>query len=202
MSASPNASSFQVSRRHVIRGAAWAAPAVVFASAAPAAAASLTGGSGVELLNASAVYVNAFSNSTSGQTIHAVSAQVNIQNQQVYPVDATPVNSMVLTVSLPVGTLTDPVWGLNPDRHEGVTEPGWVLPAGVTGPTVSGGFAHFTFHWTGSLSAYQGIQPTVWVEVSGPEVVGQGVSGNVSAIHSNGDTSGDSGMVAVAEDNT
>lgn len=202
MSASPRATSLQVSRRNVVRGIAWATPAIVFASAAPAAAASLTGGSGVEFLSASAVYVDAFSNSTSGETIHAVSAQVNIQNQQVYPVDTSPVNSMVFTVSMPVGTLTDPAWGLNSDRHEGVDQTGWSLPAGVSGPTISGGYAHFTFHWTGSLAAYQGDQPTVWVQVSGPEVVGENVSGNVSAIHESGDTSSDAGLVAVSPDNT
>jgi len=183
-----------LSRRRILQGIAWAAPAVVVATAVPAAAASLApapasgvgslpAGTGLTIGSLNATYEPTRWNSTVSATIKAVNSGAYIQNSG----NTVPTSqSVILTAIFPVGTLTNPRWGIGQGNGIAAGEP-WTR---ASGPSVSGGYATLTLLYTGpALGPWGGISlSNLWMESSG-NVAGQNVTLTVNATYQGNYTS-------------
>lgn len=116
-----------VSRRRVVQGVAWSVPAVLIATAAPAAAASPAVQGGLALTNSS-MTVN-------GSNIFVATTVVYVGDGSPSP--DFPVTSMTIEVSIPTARIS----GENP----GVAALDW----SYVGKTTSGTNTIFTFRWNG-----------------------------------------------------
>ena len=194
----------EVSRRRILKGVAWGTPAVLIATAAPAAAASqeppggarqippttLPTGTGMEYESFGAAYQNSMWNSTAGASVKATVLGFYLQNKGN---TAPTTGSIIVTVVVPVGSLTNPKWGMN--NSQGLPSGGsWTLGSG---PTVSAGKATLTLVYTGPpLGSWQGVYVSnLWFEASGSTsgqvataVVNASYQGNFASTHSVSDT--------------
>lgn len=176
-----------VSRRRVLLGTVWTAPAILVATSVPARAASIPVG-GVVYIGLSSTFSATHFDETTGLQIPAVTTQANIQNQPLEGGGASPdVIAALLTFSVPVGAIADPAWGLG-SNLEGIANPSYTISSG---PTVSDGVFTVTFSWTGVGGTWATTQPTLWVQVADDSVVGQAASSTIAATHDNGDSSSD-----------
>ena len=194
----------RVSRRRVLQGVAWSAPAILIATSAPARAASLAPDQGVALLYLQVSFQSSHWNSTQGVGMQAVTVQANIQNAPAPAPDPTPLVTLQVTYQVPVGAITNPAWGLGANyapTSEGIAAGApWVLAAPVT---VSAGVATISFTYTGApIPQYDTRQPTVWVQAAGNQV-GSAAMVTAVATHLNGDVSSDvmaGAAVLIADD--
>ncbi len=188
-----------VSRRRILKGVAWGTPAVLIATAAPAAAASdeppgvgeprvlpptpLPTGTGMEVNSLTAQYQASRWNSTSGSQIKAVNCGLYMQNKGN---TAPATGSVILTLIVPVGSLTNPRWGIG--NGDGIpSDESWTL---ASGPSVAAGKATITLVYTGgALGPWGGVSVSnLWVETSG-SVTGQVATAVVNATYQGNSTS-------------
>ena len=180
------------SRRRVLMGATWSAPAIVIATSVPARAASLDEGEGITIITLESMYEDSHWNQTAGVSQPAFLVQTNLQNAPNAALDPTPVIALQLTFTVPVGNITNPAWGLGefgPSSTEGVEETApWVLASPVV---VTAGVATLRFSYTGTaIPQFSAIQPGVWVQVASSQV-GQTANLVALATHANGNISSD-----------
>ena len=178
-----------ISRRHVIAGVAWSAPAILVATAVPAAAGSLATGALVYIgLNAKAV-AN-FWDLTASQSIPATVVVANVQNLPTTPGGtSSSVTAFDITFEVPVGNVAVPRWGVG-SNLQGITDPTtWEL---VSGPTVApNGIATLVIRYKGpSIPTYSTRQPSIWIQTESA-VAGQSVNSFFVATHADGSTSND-----------
>ncbi len=178
-----------LSRRRILQGMAWAAPAVIIATAAPAAAASeapgprtdppapLPTGTGMTVESFGTDYQANRWNETVGGKLKAVNAQLYVQNKGNSAPNSA---SVILIVMVPVGTLQNPRWGIGNGNGIAPGEP-WTL---ASGPTVTNHVATITLVYTGApLGPWGGVSVSnLWVETSG-NVAGQTATASINATY-------------------
>lgn len=182
-----------VSRRRVLHGIAWGTPAILIATASPPAAASvitpvdvpppLPAGTGVEFNSSNAAYQGSRWNESLGQTIPAVNIGMYIQNKG----NGVPNSSgITLTLVAPVGTETNPIWGIGNGNGVAQGQP-WTL---ASGPSVNSGYATLILVYTGPpLSDWQGVSVSnLWMRVAG-SVSGQSITLTLNATYVSGQSS-------------
>lgn len=186
-----------ISRRRILQGVAWGTPAVIIATAAPAAAASapvqpptqpsaqLPGGTGMEAYGLVASHENQYWNETSGKHVSASKIGFNVQNKGN---NAPLTGSIIVTVILPVGNMSNPRWGIGNVNGIPSGQP-WTL---ASGPTVSNNKATITLVYTGApLAPWAGVNVSnLWVEARGNQknqvatvVVNATYQGNFTSAH-------------------
>lgn len=184
-----------VSRRRILQGVAWGTPAVIIATAAPAAAASgdprtqppvqLPTGTGMEAYGLVASYENQYWNDTSGKHLSASKIGFNVQNKGN---DAPLTGSIIVTIILPVGNMSNPRWGIGNQNGIPSGQP-WTL---ASGPTVANNKATITLVYTGApLAPWAGVNVSnLWVEARGNQknqvatvVVNATYQGNFTSTH-------------------
>jgi hypothetical protein len=184
-----------ISRRRVIAGMAWTAPAILVATAVPARAASGEASQALVIDAVNAYYTDQFwvpdPGGPSGEIIPVVMSQnilLNVATGDVFdPAVAPKVESFTITVISPIGNIAEPRWGLG-WNGEGIHEPGYSY---VSGPTLGGdGFAVLTLRWVGSMPLYGGQQPAIWIE-SEPNRANLDAGAATEAQHSDATTSTD-----------
>lgn len=192
-----------VSRRRLILGAAWTAPAIVIATAAPARAASLPQGQGVVLGWVSAWYQSYHWVPNLSAGVQASVVQANFNNVVSGPAGPLDITELTAVFIVPTGSLdgVGVVWGLGSPGITGPTgvQPGtpFTLASSSIGTGESAGTATLTFTSTGFvLTPGANYQLVLWVQATSVQT-GNPATATLFAKHRNGDTSSSS-MTAIA----
>ena len=186
-----------INRRRVLQGAAWAAPAIIIATAAPARAVSgePPATAGLIFNGLYAYSQDGFWDASTGTHLTVIVSQANVQNvpDQPPPPEAEgTVTTFDLTWQLPVGTRTTVgKWGLG-SNAEGIYDPAvWSLKSG---PSIAAGICTVTFTFLQTLGHYANKQPIFWTECL-PVQTGQTSRASTLAVHGGGFTSVDARTV-------
>jgi len=181
-----------ISRRRILHGVAWAAPAVIVATAAPAAAASATTPLGASLPSGTgasftdgqvaSAYQASYWNATSGSSLKVVNSQVYIQNAGNGVPAMTGITATLVIPSNATGTVS---WGMG--NVSGIPSG---TPWTLASASRSGGFVTLVLVYTGApLGPWSGVWlGNVWVGSATDPRPGSSTM-TVNATHQGGGTS-------------